>query len=201
MASNHLELLQEPSIDTDKLSYEIFSILESNFLFGYDDPNLWKPVDTGVQSMRNQGGKICILSIDDGGMRSILAGKALAYLENALKVKSNNPDARIADYFDVAAGTGVRGVFMAMLFGSRNDNRLVFKAEDTWKFLVENGNCFYRLKSGSNLLKRILRTGNGNDVRENTLGFETVMKEAFTVNGNGKSLTLRNTLKPVLIPC
>ncbi|KAF5766981.1 putative patatin-like phospholipase domain, Acyl transferase/acyl hydrolase/lysophospholipase [Helianthus annuus] len=191
----------EPSIDTDKLSYEIFSILESNFLFGYDDPKLWKPVDTGVQSMKNQRGKICILSIDGGGMRSILAGKALAYLENALKVKSGNPDARIADYFDVAAGTGVGGVFTAMLFGSRNDNRPIFKAEDTWKFLVENGNRFYRQKSGSGLLKRILRTGNGNGVKENTLGFETVMKEAFTVNGNGKSLTLRNTLKPVLIPC
>ncbi|KAM0039211.1 putative patatin-like phospholipase domain, Acyl transferase/acyl hydrolase/lysophospholipase [Helianthus debilis subsp. tardiflorus] len=201
MASNHLELLQEPSIDTDKLSYEIFSILESNFLFGYDDPKLWKPVDTGVQSMKNQRGKICILSIDGGGMRSILAGKALAYLENALKVKSGSPDARIADYFDVAAGTGVGGVFTAMLFGSRNDNRPIFKAEDTWKFLVENGNRFYRQKSGSGLLKRILRTGNGNGVKENTLGFETVMKEAFTVNGNGKSLTLRNTLKPVLIPC
>jgi hypothetical protein len=29
--------MQEPSIDTDKLSYEIFSILESKFLFGYED--------------------------------------------------------------------------------------------------------------------------------------------------------------------
>lgn len=37
-----LEMLQEPSIDTDKLSYEIFSILESKFLFGYDDPKIWK---------------------------------------------------------------------------------------------------------------------------------------------------------------
>ncbi|KAF9610390.1 hypothetical protein IFM89_022301 [Coptis chinensis] len=36
--------MQEPSIDTDKLSYEIFSILESKFLFGYDDQNkLWIP--------------------------------------------------------------------------------------------------------------------------------------------------------------
>ncbi|MFS7890058.1 hypothetical protein Hanom_Chr00s000006g01614281 [Helianthus anomalus] len=88
-----------------------------------------------------------------------------------------------------------------MLFGSQNDNRLIFKAEDTWKFLVENGNRFYHQKSGSGLLKRILRTGNSNSVKENTFGFEMVMKEAVTVNGNGKSLTLRNTLKPVLIPC
>ena len=95
-----LEMLQEPSIDTDKLSYEIFSILESKFLFGYDDQKLWQPKQVspevsvaaadyeGVQSIKNQRGKIYVLSIDGGGMRSILAGKALAYLEDALKEKS-----------------------------------------------------------------------------------------------------------------
>ena len=41
--------MQEPSIETDKLSYEIFSILESKFLFGYDDDptefrSLWPDV-------------------------------------------------------------------------------------------------------------------------------------------------------------
>ncbi|XXG42334.1 hypothetical protein AAC387_Pa01g2646 [Persea americana] len=35
--------MQEPSIDMDRLSYEIFSILESKFLFGYDDLKLWLP--------------------------------------------------------------------------------------------------------------------------------------------------------------
>ncbi|XP_076921187.1 patatin-like protein 6 [Bidens hawaiensis] len=210
------EVMQEPSIDTDKLSNEIFSILESKFLFGYDDPKLWKPKispdvsvtptpvtvtvsddshDTGVNSMKNQRGKICVLSIDGGGMRSILAGKALAYLENALKIKSGNSNARIADYFDVAAGTGVGGVFTAMLFGASSDNRPIFKAEDTWKFLAENGNRIYR-KPSSGGFKRIFKKSGVSDV---TAGFETVMKQAFTVNG--KSLTLKNTLKPVLIPC
>lgn len=133
---------QEPSIDTDKLSYEIFSILESKFLFGYDDQKLWIPkqisavtetkpapsipteTDNGVQAIKNQRGKICVLSIDGGGgMRSILSGKALAYLENALRAKSGNPDARIADYFDVAAGSGVGGIFTAMLFGTKDHSR------------------------------------------------------------------------------
>ncbi|KAI3761769.1 hypothetical protein L1987_52191 [Smallanthus sonchifolius] len=206
-----MEMLHEPSIDTDKLSYEIFSILESKFLFGYDDPMLWKPKqvssqvtpapvtvadDTSPQLMKNQRGKICVLSIDGGGMRSILAGKALDYLENALKAKSGNQDARIADYFDVAAGTGVGGVFTAMLFGSRNDKRPIFKAEDTWRFMAENGKRFYQQKSSSDF-KRILRCKYG--VSYKTAGFENAMKEAFTVNGT--SLTLKNTLKPVLIPC
>ncbi|KAL7615369.1 hypothetical protein Lser_V15G08601 [Lactuca serriola] len=220
MNSNHssLEMLQEPSIDTDKLSYEIFSILESKFLFGYDDQKLWQPKQVspevsvaaadyeGVQSIKNQRGKICVLSIDGGGMRSILAGKALAYLENALKEKSGNPNARIADYFDVAAGTGVGGVFTAMLFGSKNQSRPIFKAEDTWKFLAEQGKRLYDQKSsssgGGGLFKRIFRGrsgGGGGGISHATTGFEKAMKEAFMVNG--QSLTLKNTLKPILIPC
>lgn len=218
-----LELVQEPSVDNDKLSYEIFSILESKFLFGYDDPKLWKPQqvspeisvtatpmavadDGGVQSMMNQRGKICVLSIDGGGMRSILAGKALAHLENALKTKSGNPNARIADYIDVAAGTGIGGVFTAMLFGSKNQSVPIFKAEDTWRFLAEQGKQIYHQNSSSNggggggLLKRIFRGGGGDGrISHATAAFENAMKEAFMVNG--QSLTLKDTLKPVLIPC
>ncbi|KAI3793434.1 hypothetical protein L1987_36053 [Smallanthus sonchifolius] len=214
--------LQEPSIDTDKLSYEIFSILESKFLFGYDDQKVRKPnqvcpevsiaptaaVDNDdYQSMKNQRGKICVLSIDGGGMRGILAGKALAYLEKALRVKSGNPNARIADYFDVVAGAGIGGVFTAMLFGSRNQSRPIFKAEDTWRFLAEQGKRLYNKKNsssggGGGLFKRIFGGGGGSGgggVTQATTGFEKAMKEAFMVNG--QSLTLKNTLKPVLIPC
>jgi hypothetical protein len=42
MGSNPSDM-QEPSIDTDKLSYKIFSILESKFMFGYDNQKLWIP--------------------------------------------------------------------------------------------------------------------------------------------------------------
>ncbi|KAJ7970436.1 Patatin [Quillaja saponaria] len=220
MAAKPLEM-QEPSIDTDKLSYEIFSILESKFLFGYDDQKLWFPkqisptiepkpdtqplaqpndaVDGGVSAIKNQRGKICILSIDGGGMRGILSGKALAYLEHALKKKSGNPDARIADYFDVATGAGVGGIFTAMLFGTKDHHRPIFKADDTWQFLAEQGKKFYRpgkCSKGGGFLRRILKGGTGSS---STAGLEKAIKEAFS--DNGRNLTLKDTLKPVLIPC
>ncbi|KAA8539327.1 hypothetical protein F0562_026019 [Nyssa sinensis] len=217
MACNPSEM-QEPSIDNDKLSYEIFSILESKFLFGYDDQKLWVPkqispaieaksevstppsAENGVQAIKNQRGKICILSIDGGGMRNILSGKALAYLEQALKTKSGNPDARIADYFDVTAGTGVGGIFTAMLFATKDQCRPIFHAEDTWKFLAEQGKRFYRSSSGSRSnLQRIFRGGSGSVIGSATAGLEKAMKEAFIEKG--WSLTLKDTLKPVLIPC
>lgn len=216
--------MQEPSIDTDKLSYEIFSILESKFLFGYDDQKLWipkqidpKPEPTAAMaqpvpahqssdgvvsaSIKNQRGKICILSIDGGGMRGIVSGKALAYLEHALKSKSGNPDARIADYFDVAAGAGIGGIFTAMLFGTKDGSRPIFNADDTWRFLAEQGKRFYRAgpgSSGGGLLKRVLKNGSGSG--SGAARLEKAMREAFTEK-DGRSLTLKDTLKPVLIPC
>ncbi|XP_057485778.1 patatin-like protein 7 [Actinidia eriantha] len=200
---------QEPTIDTDKLSYEIFSILESKFLFGYDDQKLWIPkqippaaaaaaVDTGVGSIKNQRGKICVLSIDGGGMRNILSGKALAYLENALKTKSGNPDARIADYFDIAAGSGVGGIFTAMLFGTKDYRRPIFHAEETWKFLAAQEKTLNGSLSGSGSigarLRRFFRGGSSA-----AAGMEKAMKEVFV--DNERCLTLKDTLKPVLIPC
>ncbi|KAG6389729.1 hypothetical protein SASPL_151202 [Salvia splendens] len=197
--------LQEPSIDTDKLSYEIFSILESKFLFGYEDQHLWlpkpisaQPKSAGVQAEKNQRGKICILSIDGAGMRSILSGKTLSYLETALKNKSGNPDARIADYFDVAAGTGFGGIFTAMLFAAGDQNRPIFHAEDTWMFLAAEGKKLHSRSSRSGFLKRVFnKSGDGSSAA----GMKKAMKEAFKDERTGRSLTLKDTLKPVLIPC
>ncbi|KAG6402294.1 hypothetical protein SASPL_139172 [Salvia splendens] len=203
--------------DTDKLSYEIFSILESKFLFGYDDPKLWlpKPIpepkngvvpmaavgEAEIHAIMNQRGKICILSVDGGGgMRGIILGKALSYLEAALRSKSGDPNARIADYFDVAAGTGVGGIFTAMLFAANDQSRPIFRADDTWRFLAAEGNKFHRPRRRKiGLLKRVL--GRSASAGSSNAGLERAMKEAFKDRKTGRSLTLKNTLKPVLIPC
>lgn len=223
MEYNQSSEMQEPSIDTDKLSYEIFSVLESKFLFGYDDQKLWVPKQispatieakpesqnpsfltennsNGLSAIKNQRGKICILSIDGGSsLKGIISGKALAYLENALKLKSGNPDARIADYFDVAAGTGIGGIFTAMLFGTKDHNRPIMKAEETWRFLADQGKKFFT--SGNRnvgFLKRFFK-GSSTGTTAATAGLEKAMKETFTEKG--RNLTLKDTLKPVLIPC
>ncbi|MBA0629534.1 hypothetical protein Godav_024076, partial [Gossypium davidsonii] len=215
MSSTTSSEMQEPSIDTDKLSYEIFSILESKFLFGYDDQQkLWipKPISPASESLplvqqgdenpmsaiKNQRGKICILSIDSGGMRGILSGKALAYLEHALKSKSGNPNARIADFFDVAAGSGVGGIFAAMLFATKDNSRPIFTAEETWRFLAENGKRMYRSGKGKNggILNKFFKNGS---TGSSSTGLEKAVKETF--RADGRSLTLKDTLKPVLIPC
>ncbi|EEF40002.1 hypothetical protein RCOM_0601950 [Ricinus communis] len=58
---------------------------------------------------------ITVLSIDGGGIRGIIPAVILQSLETKLQIYHNNPNARIADYFDVIAGTSTGGLITAML--------------------------------------------------------------------------------------
>ena len=51
-----------------------------------------------------------ILSIDGGGIRGILPGMLLVALEQKLQEVSENPTARIVDYFDLVAGTSTGAI-------------------------------------------------------------------------------------------
>ena len=55
-----------------------------------------------------------ILSIDGGGIRGILPGQILVALEEKLQKKSKNEAARIADYFDLVAGTSTGGILTCL---------------------------------------------------------------------------------------
>ncbi|XP_042957785.1 patatin-like protein 6 [Carya illinoinensis] len=161
MGSN-LSKIQERGID--KLSYEIFSILESKFLFGYNDQSsrfpsrsLSRPPKLNLKPKSNQPPsiieswqsrtkwvKFAFLASTALACETFSPVKALAYLENALKLKFGNLEAIIADYFDVAAGSDVRGIFTAMLLSLKDQGLPIFKADDTWRFLSEQEKRFYR---------------------------------------------------------
>ncbi|CAI9756033.1 unnamed protein product [Fraxinus pennsylvanica] len=49
-----------------------------------------------VQTLKYERGKICILNMDSNGMRNIISGKTLSYLEMVLKNKSGNLAAKMA---------------------------------------------------------------------------------------------------------
>lgn len=190
--------------DTDKLSYEIFSILESKFLFGYTDPHqLWLPKPPAQASAAMavtggkaaQRGKVCVLCVDGGGggLRALLAGRALAHLEAALQRASADPSARVADYFDLAAGTGAGGVFAAMLFSTHSRGAPLFRAEDTWRLVADHApRLFRRPASSSSFFCRARKR----PLAAPTAALHAAMKAAF-----GEELTLRDTIKPVLISC
>eukprot|EP00268_Persea_americana_P027208 TRINITY_DN26662_c0_g1_i3.p1 TRINITY_DN26662_c0_g1~~TRINITY_DN26662_c0_g1_i3.p1 ORF type:complete len:424 (-),score=38.31 TRINITY_DN26662_c0_g1_i3:293-1564(-) len=178
--------MAEPSIDVDKLSYEIFSILEANFLFGYDTPKLNSP-STPSGTLKPSVGKVRILSIDSAGSTDgLLAAKSLSLLESSLRRRSADPDARIADFFDVSAGSGVGGILAALLFTRGEDGRPLFTAGDAMRFLLENRR---RISSPSvnGRFRRIFR------LRESRA--ERLYRKTFS------ECTLKDTLKPLLVPC
>ncbi len=55
-----------------------------------------------------------ILSIDGGGMKGIVSAVVINELEVLLQKYSNNPNARIAEYFDLIAGTSTGSILTAL---------------------------------------------------------------------------------------
>ncbi|KAF3773106.1 Patatin-like protein 2 [Nymphaea thermarum] len=85
------------------------------------------------------GKLITIVSIDGGGVRGIIPGAILSFLESELQ-KLVGENARIADYFDVIAGTSTGGLVTAMLMltAPGADNRPLYAAKDIIPFYLEN---------------------------------------------------------------
>ncbi|KAL9359636.1 hypothetical protein Peur_047759 [Populus x canadensis] len=83
------------------------------------------------------GNLITVLSIDGGGIRGIIPGTILAFLESELQ-KLDGEDARLADYFDVISGTSTGGLVTAMLTAPNEQNRPLFAAKDINDFYLEN---------------------------------------------------------------
>ncbi|GJN04891.1 hypothetical protein PR202_ga22471 [Eleusine coracana subsp. coracana] len=84
------------------------------------------------------GKLITILSIDGGGIRGLIPATIIAYLEAKLQ-ELDGPDARIADYFDVIAGTSTGALLTAMLSAPDENNRPLFAGKDLTTFYLENG--------------------------------------------------------------
>ncbi|XWS25650.1 hypothetical protein CRYUN_Cryun27aG0086100 [Craigia yunnanensis] len=83
------------------------------------------------------GDLITILSIDGGGIRGVIPGTILDFLESELQ-KLDGEDARLADYFDVIAGTSTGGPVTAMLTSPNKKNRPLFAAKDIKDFYLNN---------------------------------------------------------------
>jgi hypothetical protein len=152
---------------SDRLSQEIFSILESNFLFGASSPlELGQPCSSA--------GRVRVLSIDGGADGGALAAAALARLERRLQELSGNPTARVADFFDLAAGSGAGGFLAAALFACR-------MPADAARDVVARNRKVLSGRGGGRLLFR--------------RGPEAVFRKVFG------DLTVRDAAKPLLIPC
>lgn len=99
--------------------------------------------DSGVaQSVVQPGERITILSIDGGGIRGVIAVRILQFLEQELQA-IDGPGARLADYFDVVAGTSTGGLIAGMLTAPDEQGRPRFTANDGMKFYKDDAKSIF----------------------------------------------------------
>ncbi|ONK60784.1 uncharacterized protein A4U43_C08F22570 [Asparagus officinalis] len=103
----------------------------------------------------SQGKLVTVLSIDGGGVRGIIPGTILAFLESKLQ-ELDGEDARIADYFDVIAGTSTGGLVTAMLTAPDKNNRPLFAAKEINDFYLENSSKIFPQKNWMLSIPKIL---------------------------------------------
>lgn len=95
--------------------------------------------------------KIRILSLDGGGIRGIIPGVILTYVEKQLQ-KLDNSNLFIGDYFDFIAGTSTGGI-LACAYLMPNENRTArYSAEDALKLYTKEGGEIFK----ENIFDKIL---------------------------------------------
>ncbi len=133
-----------------------------------------------------------ILSIDGGGIRGIIPGCVLVTLEEKLQKKAGDPKVRIADYFDMVAGTSTGGILSCILLcpGSHlNPTRPRFTAKEAVALYLEKGDSIFSVPT----LHRIRSLGGLADEKYPADGLEKSLREYFT------DLRLSELLRPTVI--
>ncbi|KAJ8549997.1 hypothetical protein K7X08_033704 [Anisodus acutangulus] len=134
---------------------------------------------------------VTVLSIDGGGIRGLIPGTLLAFLETKLQ-ELDGPNVRLADYFDVVAGTSTGGLITTMLTAPDKDNRPLYAAKNITNFYMDHGPKIFPESSRNGFLKRITNLFGGPKYDGKYL--RTLVK---SILGN---LTMKQTLTQTVIP-
>lgn len=100
---------------------------------------------TRTYSNKNEPGdiggmpKTYILAIDGGGMKGIISAMILNSLEQKLQKYSKNPNARIAEYFDMIAGTSTGAILAALYLMPDENGNPKYTAQDALNLYLEKG--------------------------------------------------------------
>ncbi len=135
-----------------------------------------------------------ILSIDGGGIRGIIPGQILVVLEDKLQRKTQNPHARIADFFDLIAGTSTGGILACVyLTPERPDGPLAhkpkFSAQQAVDLYIERGDDVFDVS----LWHKIRTAGGLTDEKYPADGLEEVLDDYLA------DMELCHLIKPCLI--
>ncbi|MBA3705853.1 MAG: patatin-like phospholipase family protein [Bacteroidetes bacterium] len=133
-----------------------------------------------------------ILSIDGGGIRGILPGQLMVALEKKLQEKSRNANARIADYFDMIAGTSTGGILTCLYLcpDSQDPLRPMFSAIQAVDLYLKYGKEIFK----DNIRLKLQSLGGLTNEKYSVDFLEDLLKKYF------KDTKLSQLLRPCLIP-
>jgi len=138
--------------------------------------------------------KIRILSIDGGGIRGILPGVILTFIEERLMAKEGK-DVRLSDYFDMIAGTSTGGILTctylvpALDSNGKPTNRAKLTAREAVNIYLDRGDDIFNLT----FWQKMKSKGGLADEKYDSSQLEKALKDYF-----GETL-LSELLKPCLI--
>ncbi len=131
-----------------------------------------------------------VLSIDGGGIRGILPGQVLVALEKKLQEKSKNSNARIADYFDLIAGTSTGGILTCLyLCPDEKKVRPIFSAQQALDLYLNYGKSIFQNDTRQMLVSR----GGLTEEKYSAKALEDILKKYF------KEIKLSELLQPCII--
>lgn len=119
--------------------------------------------------------KIRILSIDGGGIRGIMPGVILTYLEERLQQLTEKKETRIADAFDFMAGTSTGGILTLAYLIPNETGTARYTAQDAVNLYFDRGDEIFDVS-----LWQKLRSGGGiSDEKYDAQELEDALHENF----------------------
>lgn len=139
--------------------------------------------------------KVRILSLDGGGIRGIIPATVLEYVEKQLIEKTNNPNARLADFFDIIVGTSTGGI-LACFYLTPNPNTGLtepsskYIASEALELYSERGDLIFEESRNKSWfgLRQIF-----NATRYSAFNLEKIFKEEFG------ELKFKDLIKPCIV--
>src|SRR5437773_5863242 len=135
------------------------------------------------------GRSMRILSVDGGGIRGIIPGQVLVALEKKIQQLSGDDSKRIADVFDLIAGTSTGGILTCLyLCPDANSAHPRFSAADAVDLYLQNGDDIFDVS----FFRRLWSAGGTLEETYSAEPLERILKEYFG------DLRLSQLLKPCL---
>ncbi|MGA8854618.1 MAG: patatin-like phospholipase family protein [Christiangramia sp.] len=134
--------------------------------------------------------KIRILSLDGGGIRGIIPGTILSYIEDELKKKSGDPKASIGNYFDFITGTSTGGILSLIYLCPDESGNPKYSSKDALSIYLEKGSKIFDVS----ILKKLISLNGVTDEKYPEKPLENELENYF------EDVKLSQLIKPCLIP-